>query len=139
MLTVLARVKRILLISIAIMVTLVLILAVLDLGRELVKDIITPPVVFLSVTELLRVFSMFLLVLVGIELLEMMEIYIRDNVLHVEVVVTVALVAVARKVIIIDIKTMPGLTILSIALLIAALSGSYYLLKKACEAKKLNS
>lgn len=46
-----------------------------------------------------------------------------------EVVFTVALIAVGRKVIILDVKDMPGLTLLAIAAIIVAMSFGYFLLK----------
>ena len=42
----------------------------------------------------------FLLVLIGIELLETIKAYLLTNVIHVEIVLEVALIAIARKVII---------------------------------------
>jgi uncharacterized membrane protein (DUF373 family) len=57
--------------------------------------------------------------------------YLEEDVFHVEVVVLVAIIAVARKVIIIDYYTISYELLLSIAALMIALSVSYFLLKKA--------
>jgi len=45
------------------------------------------------------------------------------------VVFTVALIAVGRKVIILDVKELPGTTLLAIAAIIVAMSFGYFLLK----------
>jgi uncharacterized membrane protein (DUF373 family) len=135
-LSVMDRLKRILVLAITIMMGFVLLLAVVDLGFILVKDILSPPILILDVNELLQIFGLFLLVLIGIELFETMEIYIKENVVHVEVVFTVALIAIARKVIILDVKKMESATLLGIAAIILALSIGYYLIYKALPAKK---
>lgn len=130
-LPVMDRLKRLLVVTITIMMGFVLLLAVLELAYVLVKDIVTPPVLFLEVEELLEVFGLFLLVLIGIELFETMEIYVRENVVHTEVVFAVALIAVARKVIILDIKKVGSMTLLGLGAIILALSIGYYLILNA--------
>ena len=129
-LPVMDRIKRVLVVVITIMMGVVLLLAVIDLALVLGKDIISPPLFFLDVAELLEVFGLFLLVLIGIELFETMEIYVKENVVHTEVVFAVALIAVARKVIILDIKKIGSMTLLGLAAVILALSVGYYLIKK---------
>lgn len=106
------------------MMMLVVSLAVIELGWLIAKDIVTPPVVLLEVSELLDIFGFFLLVLIGVELLETIKAYLRDNVVHVDIVAEVALIAIARKVIILDLEEHGGLTVLAIAALILALGGA---------------
>ena len=100
------------------------------MGWLIIKDIITPPVILLDIDELLDVFGMFLLVLIGVELLETVKMYLTKKMVHVEVVFTVAMIAIARKVIILDIKEVPSLTLIGIGTIIIALSAGYYLLTK---------
>jgi uncharacterized membrane protein (DUF373 family) len=114
----------------------VLLLSVVDLAFVLGKDILSPPLFFLDVAELLEVFGLFLLVLIGIELFETMEIYVKENVVHIEVVLTVALIAVSRKVIILDLKKVGSTTLLGIAAIILALSIGYYLIMKTDPTKR---
>ena len=94
------------------------------------------PIFILNIKEILEIFGLFLLVLIGIELFETMEIYIKENVVHIEVVLTVALIAVARKVIILDVKKVDSATLLGIAAIILALSVGYYLIMKTEPAKR---
>lgn len=122
--------KKCLVVVITAMTAVVLILSVIELGYILVKDIVTPPILVLDIKELLELFGLFMLVLIGIELLETMEIYIKEHVIHVEVVLTVALIAVARKVIILDVKKLESGTLLAIGFLVLALSAGYYLIQK---------
>ena len=124
--------KRFLVIIITFMMGVVLLLATIDLGYTLYVDIVDePPYFLLKISEMLEIFGIFLLVLIGIELFETMEIYIKENVVHIEVVLTVALIALARKVIILDVKKIDSTTLLAIAALILALSIGYYLIRKA--------
>jgi uncharacterized membrane protein (DUF373 family) len=123
--------KRILVIAITFMMGVVLFLNVVELGYVLFLDIFDkPPYFILNIKEILEIFGLFLLVLIGIELFETMEIYIKENVVHIEVVLTVALIAVARKVIILDVKEAGSATLLGIAAIILALSVGYYLIMR---------
>lgn len=84
----------------------------------------------LDINELLDIFGMFLLVSIGIELLETVKMYLSSKTVHVEVVFTVAMIAIARKVIILDIKELSSLTLIGIGVIILALSAGYFLLAK---------
>ena len=81
--------------------------------------------------ELLELFGQFLLVLIGIELLHSTKIYIVRRVIHLEAVLTVALIAVARKIIVLDTKELPEGTLLGIALTVLALTLGYYLVRRS--------
>ncbi len=78
-----------------------------------------------------RVFSGFLSVLIGIELLHTIKMYLKENVVHVEVVLLVALIGISRHVIDLDYKHMDSMTIFGISALIISLSVGYFLIKKA--------
>ena len=134
MLRFLDRFERIIVLSITAMMVLVLFFATLDLGFMIVKDILTPPLFMIDIKQLLEIFGLFLLVLIGIELLETLKTYISENVIRVQVVFMVALIAVARKVIILDVKTFPGLTLIGIGVIVVALSVGYYLITRLHEA-----
>ena len=126
----LEKVERVIVLSLLIMMVLVVFLSTADLGWIIIKDIITPPVFLLDINELLDVFGMFLLVLIGVELLETVKMYLTEKTVHVEVVFMVAMIAIARKVIILDIKELSGLTLIGIGVIIIALSAGYYLLTR---------
>jgi uncharacterized membrane protein (DUF373 family) len=61
--------------------------------------------------------------------METLKVYLTERAIHVEVVFTVALIAVGRKVIILDVKALPSVTLLGIAAIIVAMSFGYFLLK----------
>jgi len=113
------------------MMILVVVLATIELGWIIAQDIMTPPVLLLEIDELLEIFGLFLLILIGIELLDTIKTYLAERTLHTEVVVLVAIIAVSRKVITLDEKTVSAFTLLGIGAIIAALGISYFLLKQS--------
>ena len=105
-------------------------LATLDLGWFIVKDVISPPVFLLDADELLDLFGRFLLVLIGIELLGTIKLFLNGESIHVEVILTVSLIAIARKVIILEPKELDGISLIGTAAIILALGLSYFLVAR---------
>jgi len=130
MLSYLKKFEKIIVTALIVMMGLVILLATIELGWVIIKDIITPPYFLLEIQELLDIFGLFLLVLIGIELIYTLKTYLTENEIHAEVVFIVALIAIARKVIILDVKEVSSLTLLGIAAIIIALSVGYSLIKK---------
>lgn len=126
----LKRLERTLLVILTGMMAVVLVLATAELGYVLIIDIFRPPFFILEIDELLEIFGLFLLVLIGVELLDTMKAYMVEKVVHVEIVFAVALIAVARKVIVLDVAKYPSLTLMAIGVIIIALSVGYYLIKR---------
>ena len=126
----LKKFERIIVLSLIIMMVIVVVLATIELGWIIIRDIITPPIILLEINELLEIFGFFLLVLIGIELLETIKAYLLTNVIHVEIVLEVALIAIARKVIILDINKYESLTLMGIAALIAAVALAFLVIKR---------
>ena len=122
--------------ALLLMMMLALLASTVELGIILVEQLLEPPMLLLDVKEMLTVFSFFLMVLIGLELVETIKMYLDDNVFHVEVVVLVAIIAVARKIIIIDYDSVTYETLISIAALMIALSAGYFLLKRTITPSK---
>ena len=124
------KLEKIIIFSLLIMMVLVLFLSTLDLAWIIIKDIITPPIFLLDIDELLEIFGLVMLVLIGIELMQTMaKTYLSQSVDHAQIVMAVAIIAIARKVIILDVKELSGVALLGIAAIILALSIGYYLIK----------
>lgn len=109
----------------------VVLLATIELAWILVKDVLTPPLFLLEIQELLELFGLFLLVLIGIELLHSVKTYIVRREFHLETVLTVAMIAVARKIIVLEPKELPEGTLLGIAALVLALALGYYAMRRS--------
>ena len=116
--------------SLIYMMAVIILISTIELGYLLVKDIISSPLFFLEIDELLELFGFFLLILIGVELLETIKAYLQDKVVHSEIVLEVALIAIARKVIILDFKDYDSTVILGIAALIITISASYYIIRR---------
>jgi len=81
-------------------------------------------------SELLGIFGYFLLVLIGVELLATVVAYINEKVIHVEVVIMIAIIAIARSVILLDTVNTDPMDMFGIAAIIIALCAGYFLLRK---------
>jgi uncharacterized membrane protein (DUF373 family) len=112
------------------LMVIVVALSIADLGWNLIQDIFTPPILILDVNELLNIFAMFLLVLIGIELIETLKINDRRLGVRTEVIILVALIALARKIITLDFEEVSGISVLGIAALVIALGVSYAIIKR---------
>jgi uncharacterized membrane protein (DUF373 family) len=78
----------------------------------------------------INLFGLFFLVLVGIELLETLQMYTKERVVHVEVVLLVALIVAARKIILVDYTTTSTDVFFGIAAVMIAIGVTYFLIKK---------
>lgn len=123
------RFESIINIVLLVLICFLVLVSTLQLGEKIVAAALAPPMLRFETTDLLDIFGSFLLVLIGVELMHTVKIYLTDKRVHVEVILAVGIVAVARKVLIIEHKQIDGTTILGIAALILALSVSYYLVR----------
>jgi uncharacterized membrane protein (DUF373 family) len=129
--------EKMIVLVLVVLMAVVLLLSTVELAWVIIKDAITPPILLLEIDELLEIFGLFMLVLIGIELLETIaKTYMAESVDHAQIVMAVAIIAIARKVIILDVKDLSGLTLLGIAAIILALTIGYYLIKKKGERLK---
>ncbi len=124
----LEKIERAIVLSLLVLMVLVVFLSTVDFGWIIIKDIITTPVFLFDTMELLDIFGMLLFVLIGIELLETVKMYLNEKTVRVEIVFLVAMIAIARKVIILDIKEVSSLTLVGIGAIIISLSAGYYFL-----------
>ena len=77
------------------------------------------------------VFAGFLMLLIGLELMKTIVMYLEEHVIHVEVVLSVAMIAIARHAIDVDYKVVPPLTMIGMGSIIIALAVGYFFFKKA--------
>lgn len=78
---------------------------------------------------LFNIFGMFLNVLIALEILENITAYLKKHVIQVELVIVTSLIAVARKIIILDLEKKDALDLIALAVTIAALSVSYWIIR----------
>jgi uncharacterized membrane protein (DUF373 family) len=114
--------------ALAILMTLVIFWGVIDVGYVLYSKILTPPYGLLTISDILAVFGAFMAVLIAIEIFLNITIYLKDDVIHVRIVMATALMAIARKIIILDFETVQPEYIWAAAAVILALSVGYWLI-----------
>jgi len=135
MIEIVNKFEKIIYAALMIMLMLVLVAAMIDLGYILFRSIFEISPWLLESHELILVLGAFLLVLIGVELLDTIKAYFKENAIHVEIVVLLAVIAVARKVILLDPTEMTGFEygfeMMGIGVIVVGLAAGYYLIKKA--------
>lgn len=77
------------------------------------------------------VLPVFFNILIAVELLDTMKNYIAEHSIKVQSILLIGLIAIGRKILVLDVGHADGLTNLGLAAMIIALSGGYYLVKRA--------
>jgi uncharacterized membrane protein (DUF373 family) len=79
----------------------------------------------------MNLFSIFLVLLIGLELLETVKAYLKKDIVHVEFIILVAIIAIARKAIVWDFKKYTTEELIGLAVMILTLGITCFLIKKA--------
>jgi uncharacterized membrane protein (DUF373 family) len=128
----LKKFERIIILSLLAMMSIVVLLGTVELAVILVEQMLESPwIILLDINEMLTIFGFFLMILIGLELMETMKVYLVEETVHVEIIFLVAIIAITRKVIILDVKSLSPLASIGVAAIILSLSIGYYVLKKA--------
>ncbi|MBF2065665.1 MAG: phosphate-starvation-inducible PsiE family protein [Calothrix sp. C42_A2020_038] len=106
----------------------VIAVAIADLMTFIFRELLSPKYGGFYKT-LFQVFGLFLNVLIALEILENITGYLKKHVLQVELVIVTSLIAVARKIIILDLDKVKGLDIIGLGLAILSLSISYLIIR----------
>jgi len=115
-----------------VLMAVVVIAAVVDLACVIFESIfLSPPFGRIGVDRLLNVFGNFLLVLIGVELVESVRSYIEDKTVHVEVILAVGLVAITRKIIVLEPGHTDAMSLVGVATVTIALAGAFFLVHRA--------
>ncbi|MFP4502665.1 MAG: phosphate-starvation-inducible PsiE family protein [Candidatus Hydrogenedentota bacterium] len=113
--------------ALAILMVAVILFGVIDVVYLLYLRLNTEPFLLLEITDILATFGAFMAVLIAIEIFENITVYLRDDVIQVKIVMATALMAIARKVIILDIKEVEPLYVFGLAASVLAMSIGYWL------------
>ncbi len=117
--------------AVIVMMALVILSATLEIGWIVIRDMLNPPVFLIGVDQILDVFGLFFLVIIGIELLETVKMIIVESSMNVDVIILVGVTAIVRKVMIIDIKNTDPFFLMGLGVLIIALAAAYYLVSSS--------
>ena len=113
--------------ALAILMTLLIFLGVIDVAWQIYKRLVEEPYGILTMHDLLSVFGAFLVVLIAIEIFANITMYLRDDIIHLKLVLATALMAVCRKVIIFDFTKHNPAYVAAIGLVIIGLSIGFWL------------
>ncbi|WP_193165359.1 phosphate-starvation-inducible PsiE family protein [Microbulbifer hainanensis] len=114
----------------AVLMALVIIWGVLDVVLVLYQRLTDEPKFLLDFNDLFDVFGAFMLVLIAIEIFINIRLYLGSNVIPIQLVVATALMAISRKVIVMDLEDISPNYIFAIASVVLALGLTYWLVAK---------
>lgn len=114
----------------AVLMVIVIWLAMADVVLHMVREINEPPRGLFNIETLLNTLGNFLVVLIAIEVFLNVIFYLKKDAIHVPLVISTALTAIARKVIIFDFNTISATHVLAVAAVIFSLGLSYWLITK---------
>jgi uncharacterized membrane protein (DUF373 family) len=125
--------------ALAIMMTLVILLGVVDVAWVIYQKLRTSPYFLMNINDILATFGAFMAVLIAIEIFINITIYLRDDIIHVKIVMATALMAIARKVIILDFTIITPDYVYATAALVLAMSIGYWLVVRHGYARSVSS
>ena len=130
--TFIAKFEKLVYLILIILLGVVILFSISELIGLIYSGLFVDSIYRLDNHELVSLFGFFLLVIIGIELLETLKTYLQENTIHFEIVILVALIAIARKVILLEPdNNSNGFVMVGIGVIILSLGATYLLIKKA--------
>lgn len=130
MINVLHRIIRGAVRVLAVVMVVTILWGVVDVLSVVVNQLFRPAVESLQVSDIVVTFGAFLAVLIAIEIFMNITLYLRDDVVHVKLVIATALMAIARKVIVFDFHKIEPMYVLATAAVVLALGIVYWLMDR---------
>jgi uncharacterized membrane protein (DUF373 family) len=112
----------------AILMVIVIIWGTADVIYVMYQKVVEPPLFLVTVNDILTLFGAFMVVLIAIEIFVNIRLYLGTDVLPVQLVIATALMAMARKVIVLDFASTDATYLLAIGVVIIALGLTHWLL-----------
>ena len=120
--------------ALAVLMAMVIIWGILDVIWVIYQRLSQPPYFLLKMSDILATFGAFLAVLIAIEIFLNITLYLREDVIHVRLVIATALMAVARKVIVFDFKELSVPYVFATAAVVLSLGVTFWLITKRSDA-----
>jgi uncharacterized membrane protein (DUF373 family) len=114
----------------AVLMVFVVLWALADVVMHIYQQIVLASLQVFNIDSLLSLFGAFLAVLIAIEIFLNIIFYLKKDAIHVPLVLSTALTAVARKVIILDYAAIEPLAIFATAAVILAVGITFWLVTK---------
>lgn len=117
----------------AFLMIIVIIFGVVDVGWTIYQRFMSSPRFILTMGDVLATFGAFMVVLIAIEIFQNIILYLRDDVIHVKIVLATALMAIARKVIILDYDELEPMYIFATGVVLVATGITYFFVHRLPE------
>lgn len=127
---VLHRIIRVCVKILAVLMVLVIIWGIGDVLYVLYERLYKDPILLLNINDIFETFGAFMAVLIAIEIFMNFRLYLGTDVLPVQLVLATALMAIARKVIVLDLDKITPPHVVGIAAVSLALGITYWLVTK---------
>lgn len=139
MLKILDKVRKYIAIALLSLMAIIVVSATLEVAYEIAVNMFEPPGFFIGVEDLFGVFGLFLMVLIGLELMTSIQMYLDHNSIHAELMLLVAITAITRKIVILDASQIDPMIMFGIGAVIIALALGYYLVRQSSVEKRATS
>lgn len=126
----LTRIIRIGVRILAVLMVIVIIWGIFDVIWVIYNQLMAPPAMILKINDIFAIFGAFLAVLIAIEIFLNITLYLREDIIHVKLVVATALMAIARKVIVFDFPELDYKYVLATGVVVLALGITYWLISR---------
>jgi len=127
---VLHRIIRVCVKFLAVLMVLVIIWGIGDVLYVFYERLNTPPLFLLDINDIFQTFGAFMAVLIAIEIFMNFRLYLGSNVLPVQLVLATALMAAARKIIVLDLDKITPLHAVALGAVMLPLGITYWLITK---------
>lgn len=114
----------------AVLMVAVILWGVADVVYIIYQRLLSPPMFLMDINDIFYTFGGFMVVLIAVEIFINIRLYLGTNVFPVQLVVATALMAIARKVIVLDFDTVTPPYLLGIAAITLALGVTFWLLRQ---------
>lgn len=131
MLSIIERVEKYIVYTLVFMLLISVVLGTIELGRVILDGIIASPLFLVKVHTLFESFALFLVIVIGLELLKSIKSYLVYGSINPAFVIEVAIIALSNKLITVDLKESPPEFLWGMAAILLGLSATYFVLKKA--------
>lgn len=112
------------------LMVLVIIWGTIDVVFVMYQTLMEEPRFLIGVDEMFTLFSSFMVVLIAIEIFINIRLYLGTSTLPVQLVIATALMAIARKIIVLDVEAVDASYLAAMGLVIFALGITYWLLAR---------
>lgn len=103
---------------------------VYQFGKALIQRSDTSSRLLITKEQTAQVLPVFFNILIAVELIDTFNVYIKEHQIKVQSILLIGLIAIGRKLLVLDIGHADGLSNIGLASIIIALALGYYLVKK---------